>query len=78
MEYNKPGEMAPSDDHGFYTCQVPMPLKPLVMDITGEKGQLLYTGDDRENCVLRVLVGMYRAKHCLNPHQAQRQWTYSQ
>ena len=28
--------------------------------------------------VLCILVGMYCAKHCLNPHQPQRWWTYLQ
>ena len=47
VEYNKPGEMAPSDDHGFFTLMAPKPLKPIVMDLTGERGGLLYTGDER-------------------------------
>ena len=48
-EYKEPGKEAPSDDHGYFALQVPMPLKPIVMIITGEKGALLYTGDERGN-----------------------------
>ena len=47
--YKEPGKEAPSDDHGYFEVQVPKPLKPLVMIITGEKGALLFTGDERGN-----------------------------